>query len=68
METVTISPEFHVSIPRSIRERLNLKVGQRLQLFTFENRIVLVPLRPARALRGSLRGMSTALEREEDRF
>ncbi|MDQ3605378.1 MAG: AbrB/MazE/SpoVT family DNA-binding domain-containing protein [Gemmatimonadota bacterium] len=68
MEKVTISPKFQVVIPRWVRERLNLKTGQQVQVIPYENRIEFIPLRPARELRGSLRGMSTDLKREQDRL
>lgn len=67
MEKVTISPKFQVVIPRSVRERLHLRPGQQVQVIPYENRIEFIPLRPARELRGSLRGMSTDLAREDDR-
>lgn len=68
MEKVTISPKFQVVIPRSVRERLNLKPGQQVQVIPYEDRIEFIPLRPARELRGSLRGMSTDLKRDGDRL
>jgi AbrB family looped-hinge helix DNA binding protein len=68
MEKVTISPKFQVVIPRSVRERLNLRPGQQVQVIPYEDRIEFIPLRPARELRGALRGMSTELEREGDRL
>jgi AbrB family looped-hinge helix DNA binding protein len=68
VEKVTISPKFQVVIPRSIRERLNLKPGQQVQVIPYEDRIEFIPLRPARELRGSLRGMRTDLIREPDRL
>ena len=67
MEKVTISPKFQVVIPRSIRERLNLRPGQQVQVIPYEDRVELIPLRPARELRGSLRGMPTDLTRDPDR-
>lgn len=68
METVTLSPKFQVVIPRSVREKLNLQPGQQIQVIPYENRIEFIPLRPARELRGMLRGMSTHIEREDDRL
>ena len=55
MEKVTISPKFQVVIPRSIRERLNLRPGQQVQVIPYEDRVELIPLRPARELRGPRR-------------
>jgi len=68
METVIVSPKYQVVIPRSVRQRLNLAPGQEIQVLAYENRIELVPVRPARELRGSLRGMSTEVVREMDRL
>ena len=68
MERVTISPKFQVVIPRSVRERLKLLPGQQVQVVPYDDRIELIPLRPARELRGSLRGMSTDLIREQDQL
>lgn len=68
METVTVSPKYQVVIPRSVREKLGIRPGQQVQVIPYENRIEFIPLRPARELRGFLRGMSTDLEREPDRL
>jgi len=67
MDTVTISPKFQVVIPKAIRDRLKLKAGQQVQAIAYDDRIELVPVRPARALRGSLKGLDTAVPREPDR-
>lgn len=68
METVTVSPKYQVVIPRSVREKLDIRPGQQVQVIPYENRIEFIPLRPARELRGMLRGMSTDLVREGDRL
>lgn len=68
MTVVTISPKFQVVIPREIRDRLDLEPGQKVQALVFGNRIEFIPLKSARELRGFLRGMDTALDRETDRI
>lgn len=64
METVTISPKFQVAIPKAIREKLGLLPGQKLQVIVVRGRIVLLPVRPARELRGLLRGLDARLMRD----
>ena len=67
METVTISPKFQVVIPKTIRERLGLTPGQKVQAVLYGNRIELIPLEPAKHLRGFLKGIDTRIRREPDR-
>jgi AbrB family looped-hinge helix DNA binding protein len=67
VETVTISPKFQVVIPKGIRTRLRLKAGQKVQALAYNDRIELVPVRPARQLKGFLRGIDTTVPREQDR-
>lgn len=67
METVTISPKYQVVIPKAIRVRLKLRAGQKVQAIAYQDRIELVPVRPARQLRGFLKGIDTTVPRERDR-
>ena len=67
MDVVTISPKFQVVIPRSVRERLNLSPGQRVQALVYDGRVELIPVRPAKALRGFLKGLDTTVSRDADR-
>lgn len=67
METITISPKFQVVIPKAIRERLKLQVGQKVQALVYGDRIELVPVRSARSLRGAFEGLDTTVPREGDR-
>lgn len=64
---VTLSPKFQVVIPREIREALGLEPGQKLQAFAFDGRVEFVPVKPAKALRGFVRGIDTSVPRDEDR-
>ena len=67
METVTISPKFQVVIPKAIRETLRLKPGQKVHAIVYGNRIELIPVRPAKQMRGFVRGIDTSVQREDDR-
>jgi AbrB family looped-hinge helix DNA binding protein len=65
MDVVTISPKYQVVIPRAIRERLGLRPGQQVQAIVHGDRVELIPLRPARALRGFLKGIDTTVVRDD---
>ncbi|MDY0341180.1 MAG: AbrB/MazE/SpoVT family DNA-binding domain-containing protein [Coriobacteriia bacterium] len=68
MEAVTISPKYQVVIPKSVRRQLRLVPGQKVQVIAYGDRIEFIPLKPARELRGMLRGLDTTFERDrEDR-
>ena len=67
VDVLTISPKFQVVIPRAVRERLNLRPGQQVQALVYDDRVELIPLRPARELRGFLSGLDTTLDRDADR-
>ena len=67
MQAVTVSPKFQVVIPRLVRESLKLRPGQKLQVVEYEGRIELIPERNIAELRGFLKGISTKVEREDDR-
>ena len=67
METVTVSPKFQVVIPRAIREKLGIEVGQKIQAIALGDRVELVPVRSVKSMRGFLKGLDTALERDADR-
>ncbi len=68
MANLTLSSDFRVTIPKSIRERLGLVRGQRLAVFAYGDRIELIPVKPASELRGFLRGMDTRVERDRCRI
>ncbi len=66
MNSVTISPKFQVVIPRAVREKIGVKPGQKMQVIAYDNKVILIPLRPIRDARGSLKGMDTNIQREEE--
>lgn len=67
MQSVIISPKYQVVIPKAVREALDLRPGQRLQIVAFSGRIELIPERDIKDLRGFLKGINTEFKREEDR-
>ena len=67
MKTVVVSPKFQVVIPRAVREPLCIRPGQKVQVIRYEDRIELIPLKPAGKMRGFLKGIDTTINREPDR-
>ena len=68
MEAVKISPKYQVVIPKKLREALNLKPGQQMQMVAFEDRIEMIPVKKISEMKGFLKGIDTAVERETDRI
>ena len=70
MET-TVTSKGQIVIPSSIRKRLGIKAGTKIQIFEEGERIVLQPVTAdyVRKLRGSLKGSGAlkTLEEERDR-
>jgi AbrB family looped-hinge helix DNA binding protein len=65
METVTVSPKYQVVIPRSVRERVRIRPGVKLQVISFDDRIELIPIRPMKEMRGFLKGLDARFDRDE---
>jgi len=67
MPEAKISPKYQVVIPKAIREQLELKPGQMVQVIAHGDRIEMVPVRSLSEMRGFLAGIDTTVERESDR-
>lgn len=67
MHSVTVSPKYQVVIPRPVRDNLQLRPGQRMQVIEYSGRVELVPERDIAELRGFVKGINTDLAREADR-
>jgi len=67
MEPVRVSPKYQIVIPRAVRESLQIRPGQEMQVFAFEGRIEVVPVRPVKSLRGCAKGIDTHIQRDADR-
>ena len=68
MEAVKISPKFQVVIPRKVREALQLIPGQKIRVIQYIDRIELIPEKKISEMKGFLKGINTAFNREEDRL
>ena len=66
MDIVSISTKYQVVIPRVARKQLRVRPGQKMQVIVYDNRVVLIPVRPIQEARGSLKGMNTDVPREEE--
>jgi AbrB family looped-hinge helix DNA binding protein len=66
MDAVTVSPKFQVVIPLKVRQMLRIKSGQKMQVIAYNNRVVMIPVRPIQEARGSLKGIDTTIERDEE--
>jgi AbrB family looped-hinge helix DNA binding protein len=64
METVKVSPKFQVVIPKKVREVLELKPGEELQIYILDKSIRLHRPRSIKDLRGIAKGMQW---KDEDR-
>ena len=66
MDVTTLSSKFQIVIPKSIREKMNLTAGQRVVFIPYRNsaRMVIVP--SAEEAFGSLKGIDTNIERDEE--
>lgn len=63
---VKVSSKYQVVIPKEIRTRLNIRKGQKLEIFLNGNVVNLIPEKAIQDLKGFLRGMDTRGYREED--
>ncbi len=68
MQTVTLSPKYQVVIPKAVRNVLNLRPGQKMQVIEYNGRIEFILERDISELRGFLKGINTEFEKEDDRI
>ena len=68
MSTVTVSPKFQVVIPRDVRKSLGITPGQKIRVIALGDRIEFIPIKPAKALRGFVRGIDSTVSRDKDRM
>lgn len=69
MYTATLSSKYQLSIPKGIRDLLNLQAGQQFTVLAKGKVIELVQVRSIKEMRGFLKGVNTEDIRDRrDRF
>jgi AbrB family looped-hinge helix DNA binding protein len=66
MSAVTVSSKFQVVIPAKVRKRMHIRPGQKMHVIAYDNIITYIPIRPIREACGSLKGINTNIEREDN--
>lgn len=67
MAAVKVSQKYQIVIPREVRAAVQIKPGQKVEVMAYNNRIVLIPLKPMDKMRGFAEGVDTTAVREPDR-
>jgi len=65
MGKTKVSSRYQVVIPKDVRERANIRIGQEFQVIAKGDVIALVPDKPISAMRGFVRGIPTIGFREK---
>ena len=69
MGIVTLSSKYQIVIPQDVREKMNLKPGQKVIVVEKDGVVHLIPEKPMKELRGFVKGVTIdKLRHEEDRF
>ena len=69
MSRTKVSSKYQVVIPKDVRERAKIRVGQEFQVIAKGGIITLVPDNPIASMRGFVRGIRTTGFREKkDRY
>jgi len=69
MAATTVSTRYQVVIPKDVREQLNIKPGQKLQVIVLGGVMHFVPVPALDELRGIAKGADTSNIRDErDRY
>ena len=69
MSVVTVSSKFQVVIPVEVRDKMNLKPGQKVIVVEKDGVVHMIPEKPLKEMRGFVKGVNTEnLREEEDRL
>ena len=68
MVKATVSTKYQVVIPKKVRDELDIKPGQKVQVIPYMGRIELIPVQDIKEGRGFVEGIDTDVDREPDRI
>ena len=66
MGIVKLSPKFQVVIPRDVREKLDLKPGQKIVVIEKGGVLHLIPQKPIKEMKGFVKGIDISKLRDEE--
>jgi AbrB family looped-hinge helix DNA binding protein len=66
LSVVTVSSKFQVVIPLEVREKMNLKPGQKVIVVEKDGVVHMIPEKPMKEMRGFVKGVTTENLREEE--
>ncbi len=64
--TVTVSPKYQIVIPQEVRERMEIKPGQKISFMEWNGSFVIVPVLSPDEAFGFLKGHEVSIEREKE--
>jgi len=69
MGVVTLSSKYQIVTPQDVREKMDLKPGQKIVVIEKDGVVHLIPQKPVKEMRGFVKGIDTRKPRnEEHRF
>jgi len=68
MNTVTLSGNYQLNVPKEISDMFGFEIGDSFEIISYNNRIELIPIKPIKKLKGIFKGMDTNIIREDDRL
>lgn len=64
--TVTVSPKYQIVIPQEVRERMEIKPGQKISFMEWNGSFVIVPVLSPDEAFGFLKGHEVSIDREKE--
>jgi AbrB family looped-hinge helix DNA binding protein len=68
MNIAKIKKNYQVLLPKEIIDSLSIFPGQKIQIFEYDKRIEIIPVKDIREMRGFIKGIDTKVIREKNRL